>query len=114
MEVQMKTVWRKVEVQYSFIQFPNSEVRLMHAKFDFEYFRNKKPMISSHHILLKNSEPHFFMLVTVFNTILKQLFDLISVHLSVTKKGKSASTTETSVVQRHIGKELHYKANFIW
>lgn len=45
------------------------------------------------------------MLVSVFNTILKELFDLISVHVSDMKKEKSASTTETSVVCRHIGKE---------
>lgn len=102
----MKTVWRKLEVQYSFIQFPNSEVRLMPAKFYFKYFRDEKRMISSHHILQKISEPPFLMLVTVFNTILKQLFDPISVRVSVLKKDKSASTIETSVVQRHIGKKL--------
>lgn len=85
----------------------------MHAKFYFEYFRDKKhdkqPLY-----LIKNFRATSFMLVTVFNSILKQLFDLISVCISVMKKDNSASTTETSVVQRHIGKELGYQANFVW
>lgn len=112
----MKTVWRKLEVQYSSIQFPNSKVRLMHAKFYFKYFRGKKHMISSHHIfLIKISEPSFFfMLETVFNIILKWLFDLLSVHVSVMKKDKTVSTTETSVIERYIGKKLPLQTNFIW
>lgn len=72
-------------------------------------------MISSQHIFLtKISEPSFFVLVTVFNTVLKQLFDLLSVHVPVMKKDKTASTTETSVIERYIGKKLPYQTNFIW
>lgn len=54
------------------------------------------------------------MLVTVFNTILKHLFDLLSVHISVMKKDKTASTTQASVVETYIGKKLPYETNFIW
>lgn len=72
-------------------------------------------MISSHHIFLTNiSEPSFFMLVAVFNTMLKQLLDLLSVRVSVMKKDKTASTTETFVVERYIGEQLPYQTNFIW
>jgi len=71
-------------------------------------------MVSSHYIFLtKISEP-FLMLVTVFNTILEQLFDVLSVCVSVMKKDKTASTAETSVVERYIGKKLPHQINFIW
>lgn len=53
------------------------------------------------------------MMMTIFNTVLKELFDLLSVHVSLTKKDEMA-ITETSVTERYVGKKLPHETNFIW
>lgn len=106
----MKTVWRKLEVQYSFIQFLNSEGKYIKNIFNVSGVNMR--MISSHLIFpLKNfkaAAAFFFFNAddSVFNIMLKLLFGLLSVLCITYEKKTNEYQIQAFILLREIGKKL--------